>query len=602
MNACRHRSRRRLRLRQPCRRSGLVGATIGSNVFARTYDNHRRPSTTSVIVTNAVHAAKSRLYDSENRVSGYALTNAAGRGISVALAYDGSYLTNTVYALPNGARFCVKLQRDPGRRNLVTRRDHAFNVNSIHWYSTDFDLLGRPTNAVDSISIARTYLYNRRGELAAAQIGANSYGYAYDSIGNRQWSSANAVTNAFAANSLNQYTQIDAAQMVYDADGNLTNDGRFSYAYDAENRLVSACPVTPVEGSLAVENHYDHRHRRARKIVRRYDGSGWQPHETHTFVWDDMNFVLERIAFADGTTRTVEYFWGNDLSGTEQGAGGVGGLIAVSIDGSFYIPCYDHNGNIVCYVSETGVIAGQYVYDPYGNVIEHYGTMPNQFNFGFSTKYYDREVDLVGYQYRFLRPSLGRWLNRDPIEEAGGENLYAFCRNSPSRMYDVWGLACRLGTFNVLSLVIDAKPAFNGLSHNPDFIRQGESLLSSLGTLELLSAPASLMTGSALSRLISALDIAAGKMSSPDNNAMEQIRRLFEKLKNGPIEVYGRLEYEMCECKGGKTRMVRQKTPITDKEQVLDPADADAVRGAYNSVLKEMMRQLTEKIKSVRGK
>ena len=126
--------------------------------------------------------------------------------------------------------------------------------------------------------------------------------------------------------------------------------------------------------------------------------------------------------------------------------------------------------------------------------------------------------------------------------------------------------------------------------------------MSSLGMLDLLSTPASLMTGSALSRLISALDIAAGKMSSPDNNAMEQIRRLFEKLRNGPIEVYGRLEYEMFECKGGKMRMVRQKPPITDKEQVLGPTDADAVRGAYNSVLKEMMRQLTEKIKSVRGK
>ena len=184
---------------------------------------------------------------------------------------------------------------------------------------------------------------------------------------------------------------------------------------------------------------YDHRYRRIRKIVRRYDDSGWQPHETHTFVWDDMNIVLERITFADGATRTCEYFWGSDLSGTEQGAGGVGGLLAVSIDGAFFIPCYDHNGNIVCYVSETGAIAGQYVYDPYGNVIEQYGTMPNQFNFGFSTKYFDRETGMLYYQRRFYCPDHGRWLNRDPIEERGGENLYAFCRNTPVLLVDVLG-------------------------------------------------------------------------------------------------------------------------------------------------------------------
>ena len=80
---------------------------------------------------------------------------------------------------------------------------------------------------------------------------------------------------------------------------------------------------------------------------------------------------------------TIRYFWGNDLSGTEQGAGNAPvakrtrraarGRASVASSpcpsmGRSSSPCYDHNGNIVCYVSETGVIAGQYVYDPYGNV------------------------------------------------------------------------------------------------------------------------------------------------------------------------------------------------------------------------------------------
>ena len=340
---------------------------------------------------------------------------------------------------------------------------------------------------------------------------------------------------------------------------------------------------------------------RVKKRVERFDGDEWQTSETHTFTYDGSNILLERLAFAHGTTRTVEYFWGNDLSGTEQGAGGVGGLVAVSVDGEFFIPCYDHNGNIVCYVSEAGTIAAQYVYAPYGNVIEQYGALAGRFAIRFSTKYTDVETGLISYLRRFYIPVLGRWLNRDPIEENGGENLYAFCRNAPSRLYDVLGMACRLGTFNVLSLVIDAKPAVNGLSYNPDLIGQGESLLSSLGMLDLLSAPASLMTGSALSRLISALDIAAGKITSPNNNAMEQIRRLLEKLKKGPIEVYGKLEYEMCECKGRKTKMMRQE-PLSEKDEiVLDPTDINAVRTAYNNIMRALMEKLSAKVKATRG-
>ena len=132
-------------------------------------------------------------------------------------------------------------------------------------------------------------------------------------------------------------------------------------------------------------------------------------------------------------------YWGPDLSGTEQGAGGVGGLLAVSLDGAFHLPCYDHNGNIVAYVSESGDLSAQYVYDPYGNLLAATGPLASQFAFGFSTKIHDREAGLISYQRRFYSPSLGRWLNRDPIEEDGGENLYAFCENNPISDYDLLG-------------------------------------------------------------------------------------------------------------------------------------------------------------------
>ena len=56
------------------------------------------------------------------------------------------------------------------------------------------------------------------------------------------------------------------------------------YAYDAENRMLSARPTAPSEGDLAVVNAYDHKHRRIMKRVERFDGEAWQTSETHTFL------------------------------------------------------------------------------------------------------------------------------------------------------------------------------------------------------------------------------------------------------------------------------------------------------------------------------
>ena len=84
----------------------------------------------------------------------------------------------------------------------------------------------------------------------------------------------------------------------------------------------------------------------------------------------------------------------------------------------------------------SGAVAAEYVYDPYGGIAEQGGPLSADFTFGFSTKLIDRETGLVSYQRRFYRPAIGRWINRDPIEEEGGDNLYAFCANAPVFSYD----------------------------------------------------------------------------------------------------------------------------------------------------------------------
>ena len=174
----------------------------------------------------------------------------------------------------------------------------------------------------------------------------------------------------------------------------------------------------------------------------------WTPDHTTTFVYDGWNLILETIQNQQSTI-TNHFVWGKDLSGSMQGAllrqgyegqaGGVGGLLAVSMDGQYYFPCHDANGNITVYVDESGSVVAEYTYDAFGGTISQSGSMADAFAHRFSTKYFDTETGLYYYGYRFYSPELHRWLNRDPIEENGGVNLYAFCRNDGVNYIDPKG-------------------------------------------------------------------------------------------------------------------------------------------------------------------
>ena len=395
------------------------------------------------------------------------------------------FLRELLNSCPNGSTLSLAIAREPGRIGWVTGRTYTMGETTVYGWQASHDALGRPVSTADFEFAARSWTYNARSEMTGCTSSDGSYSYFYDSIGNRTSSSSTGgglspVTHSYTANGLNQYDYVDSTALTYDADGNLTGDGRYSYAYDCENRLVSVTPVSLSAGDLAIVNEYDHMNRRVRKTVRRHDGMGWSDQDRHSFVWDGWNIVLEQIDVGGSTAHVIEYYWGEDFSGTEQGAGNapvakrsgrlseanpkgrkgprVGGLLAVSYDGEFYVPIYGGNGNIMGYVDDGGAFAVKFVYDPYGDVVSiedvlsapmpspdgspgliPIGRSGEDFSFGFSTKYHDREVGLVAYQLRSYSPRLGRWLNRDPIEEEGCVNLFVFCVNNPLFYYDVNG-------------------------------------------------------------------------------------------------------------------------------------------------------------------
>ena len=221
--------------------------------------------------------------------------------------------------------------------------------------------------------------------------------------------------------------------LTYDDDGNLLSDGRWHYAWNGENRLVCAEEqVCPTNRTLRkVDYAYDHQGRMVWKAVlhRATEAQSWEEEKATSYLWDGFNIIAESIHHSSFSNHNF-YIWGLDIDSTLQGAGGVGGLLAVVKDSATYVSVYDANGNIMEYVSADGTIVAHREYDPFGGTVVYAGNA-NAFTHWFSTKPWCTATGLSEYQYRKYSPVMGRWMSKDPIEEKGGHNRHAFVLNNP---------------------------------------------------------------------------------------------------------------------------------------------------------------------------
>ena len=329
--------------------------------------------------------------------------------------------------------------------NAANQRVRANLADGSSW-SYEYDTLGQVVAANHSAA-------------AGSRIPGEQFGYAFDDIGNRQQTTETSRLNGarfqpavYSANALNQYTartlpddsdptglQNPPETFQYNADGNLIQDARWTYFWDAENRLVAMVGSGSPGPKQLLQFAYDWQGRRIRKQVWNNPGGNGSPVVDQRFLYDGWNL----IAILNSSFSLLNSFtWGLDLSGTPQGAGGVGGLLAVNDAAlGMHFTAYDGNGNVAALVSSRdGTVSATYEYGAFGETSRAPGSAADSNPFRFSTKFTDDESGLLYYGYRYHDPAWGRWLSRDPKAESAGANLYAIAHNDVIGKVDFLGL------------------------------------------------------------------------------------------------------------------------------------------------------------------
>jgi RHS repeat-associated protein len=305
-------------------------------------------------------------------------------------------------------------------------------------YDQDSNRLTR-TNAVNN-NFNEVYAYDNFNQLTNFSRGSHIQTWTtLDPLGN--WgSNFSDVTSSVTStqnrgnNTQNQITSLTGTGQFaswvapsYDNNGNTVTDqfGR-TLVYDAWNRLVQYKSGSTVLASSS----YDTLGRRIQENVTLsrdlYYSSGWQVLEERSLGVTQFQYVWSPV-YVDALVERD------------------GGLV-----GRLYVQ-QDANWNLTGLVDTLGAVRERYAYDPYGKATILDPTWVTRASSLFGWIYLhqggrlDGTTGLYNFRMRDYSPTLGRWMQEDPIRYGAGDaNLYGYLLDRPTGAIDPNGLQMSL--------------------------------------------------------------------------------------------------------------------------------------------------------------
>jgi RHS repeat-associated protein len=338
----------------------------------------------------------------------------------------------------------------------------AYNSTTSQRLSYDFDATGRPAHTTDYRataqinsgivtvlgSVAPRALVTINGTAAMVNGTTGLFSKTYTPSADT-WQTYHIVgsltvggTTSTAVQQRNVFVPPATETLSYDSSGDLSSDARWSDGWNSLGQLTSISETAPYQPAMATQIAcvYDLEGRRVQKTV----SIGGHVSKRTTTLWDDWRPVMETDYNVTNAIIAQRYYtWGPDVSGSIDGAAGIGGLVEIAekIGNTTLVslPIYDGIGNVVGYVDgTTGVRVATYIYDPFGELQAAYGPRAALCPIGYQTKLYDPETGYSYFGKRYFNPKTG-WISRDPIREDGGVNLYAYCGDQPVGNFDPIG-------------------------------------------------------------------------------------------------------------------------------------------------------------------
>jgi RHS repeat-associated protein len=307
-------------------------------------------------------------------------------------AYAGNLreqlLQRVTHFLPGNAKLS-EFTYGYNARGMITNWTQ-FQAGRLKTWSPSYDPVNRLTNVVETISAGP----------------ATTIAWAYDAADNRMLEQVGTDKRESTFNALNQLTGFSTNTPVAPS----------SYEWDAENRLTAISNATG-----RVEFAYDGLDRRTRITLR---NAANVITSDRRYLWCGTQICEERDASGANVLKRYSAHGLQNVSAPELPIGA-------------YFYTRDHLGS-VREMTSAGGVASAFDYTAYGEQTQL--GVGSRADFGFTGHFQTRDGSALLAPFRAYSPGISRWLNRDPMGESGGLNLYAYVELDPINRVDRLGL------------------------------------------------------------------------------------------------------------------------------------------------------------------